>query len=85
MNQGKKPKTKKSALNIQVGGSHYKQWPIQPVEFISKNKIGYCEGNVIKYVCRHEHKNGVDDLDKAIHYLQLIKELKYGSKNAADS
>ncbi|PZQ78024.1 MAG: hypothetical protein DI563_01675 [Variovorax paradoxus] len=66
-----------SALNTQEGGYHYKALKIQPVEYIHANNIGYLEGNVIKYVTRHESKNGVEDINKAIHYLQLIKELKY--------
>ena len=69
----------KNALDTQEGGTHYKQMPIQPVEFITKNKIGYMEGNVIKYVCRHQHKNGAEDIKKAIHYLNLILELQYPS------
>lgn len=71
---------KPSALSSQVAGSHYKDMPIQPVEFIYKNSIGYLEGNVIKYVARHRLKNGIEDLNKAEHYLQLIKELHYGVK-----
>ena len=66
-----------SALDNQEGGGHYKDMPIQPVTFIVKNNIPFLEGNVIKYVCRHANKNGVQDIDKAIHYLQLIKELHY--------
>jgi hypothetical protein len=66
-----------SALDNQEGGSHYKDMAIQPVTFIVKNNIPFLEGNVIKYVCRHANKNGVQDIDKAIHYLQLIKELHY--------
>ena len=69
-----------SALEAQEGGSHYKSMAIQPVEFISKNKIPYLEGNVIKYVSRHQSKNGIEDIKKAIHYLQLIAELQYGVK-----
>lgn len=69
-----------SALETQEGGSHYKQMPIQPVEFITKNSIPYLEGNVIKYVSRHSAKNGLEDIKKAIHYLQLIAELQYGTK-----
>ena len=42
----------------QVGGTHYKDFVIQPAEFIHKNDIGFLEGNVIKYVCRHNKKNG---------------------------
>jgi hypothetical protein len=66
-----------SALDTQEGGSHYKDMAIQPVTFIVKNNIPFLEGNVIKYVCRHASKNGAQDIDKAIHYLQLIKELHY--------
>jgi hypothetical protein len=69
-----------SALNKQEGGSHYKDMAIQPVEFITKNNISFLEGNVIKYVCRHASKNGKQDIEKAIHYLELIKELHYGNE-----
>lgn len=74
---GKTPASE-SALSDQVGGQHYKTMAIQPVEFIEKNKIPYLEGNAIKYICRHASKGGVQDLDKAIHYLQLLKEMRYG-------
>lgn len=70
-----------SALDRQEGGNHYKAMKIQPVEFIVANNLGYCEGNVIKYVCRHQAKNGVEDIDKAIHYLQLLKEQVYGDSH----
>jgi hypothetical protein len=69
---------KMSALNTQEGGSHYKDMLIQPVEFIVKNDLAFLEANVIKYVCRHRQKNGIEDLNKAIHYLELAKELYYG-------
>lgn len=69
--------TGQKASEKQIGGSHY-QMEIQPVEFITRNKIPFIEGNVIKYVCRHRQKNGVQDIDKAIHYLELLKELEYG-------
>lgn len=68
----------KSALDIQVGGEHYKQFKIQPAEFCAVNGVGFLEGNIIKYVMRHESKNGIQDIDKAIHYLELIKQIKYG-------
>lgn len=67
----------KDATDKQVGGDHYKQLAIQPVEFIQRNGIKYCEANAIKYICRHRAKNGVQDIDKAIHYLELLKELEY--------
>jgi hypothetical protein len=65
-----------SALNTQVGGSHYKDLPIQPVEFIERNNLGFCAGNVIKYVCRYKNKNGIEDLKKAKHYLELLIEIE---------
>lgn len=64
------------ALEVQVGGDHYKAMAIQPVEFIHANSIPYFEGNVIKYVCRWRSKNGLDDLKKAKHYLELLIELE---------
>ena len=64
------------ALDKQVGGDHYKM-VIQPAEYVHKNKIGYLEGNVIKYVSRHRNKNGKQDIEKAIHYLQMILEMDY--------
>lgn len=69
-----------SALDMQIGGDHYKRFEIQPVEFIVKNGLGFIEGNIIKYVCRHEFKGGVNDLHKAMHYIDLLIELKYGDK-----
>ena len=63
--------------NRQIGGSHYKIMKIQPYEFISKNDLSFFQGNVIKYVCRYRLKNGVQDLEKIIHYCELeIKKLK---------
>lgn len=60
-----------NAKNIQVDGSHY-QLPIQPIDFIVENNIPFREANVIKYVVRHKQKNGKKDIEKAIHYLQMI-------------
>ena len=65
-----------SALNEQVGGDHYKNKKIQPVEYIHANSIGFFEGNVIKYVTRWKNKNGIKDLEKARHYLDLLIELE---------
>jgi hypothetical protein len=74
-----------SAFKEQVGGGHYKDLAIQPAEFIHKNGIGYLQGNVIKYVCRYKHKNGAEDLKKAIHYLQILLDLEYGHDAANQS
>jgi len=65
----------------QIGGRHYKHMKIQPTEFISRNEIPFIEGNVIKYVCRHAHKNGKEDILKAIHYLNLLIEYHYNESN----
>ena len=65
-----------SALDVQVGGGHYKGMAIQPVEFIHANGIGFMEGNVIKYVSRWRNKNGIADLAKAKHYIELLIELE---------
>lgn len=67
-----------SALDTQEGGSHYKNLAIQPIEFIYGNKIPYLEGNILKYIVRHRMKNGIEDLKKAKHYLDILIELEYG-------
>lgn len=64
----------------QIGGTHYNSKAIQPIDYILENKLGYCEGNVIKYVTRHKDKNGAEDIKKAIHYLQFILSNDYGEK-----
>ena len=61
----------------QVGGKHYKNYPIQPYEFISKNNLSFFQGCVVKYVCRYLQKNGIEDLEKIKHNCDLeIKKLK---------
>ena len=64
------------ATHRQIGGKHYKDFKIQPIEFITKNKLSFIQGNIIKYVCRFDKKNGNEDIDKAIHYCELLKEIK---------
>ena len=64
------------ALENQVGGSHYKSMAIQPVEYIHKNNIPYIEGCVIKYISRWRKKNGMADLEKAKHYIELLIDLE---------
>lgn len=60
-------------MDIRTQG-HYTQFKIQPASFIAANNLGYFEGNVIKYVCRYKLKNGVEDLNKAKHYLDMLLE-----------
>jgi hypothetical protein len=61
------------ALGKQVGGSHYKKFKIQPAEFCHINGIPYLEATAIKYLCRWRDKGGVQDLDKAIHFIEMLK------------
>jgi len=65
-----------SALDTQVGGGHYKDNAIQPIAYIHANKLGYCEGNVVKYITRWRDKNGLQDLIKIKHYIDLLIELE---------
>jgi hypothetical protein len=67
-----------TALQKQVGGSHYAEMAIQPIEFITANNLSFLEGNIIKYVCRHRNKNGADDIKKAMHYCELLLQMEYG-------
>lgn len=66
-----------SALDKQVSGNHYKDCGIQPIEYIHANGLNYFEGNAVKYITRHRKKNGKADIEKAIHYLELMIELEY--------
>ncbi|NLH94338.1 MAG: DUF3310 domain-containing protein [Candidatus Cloacimonetes bacterium] len=70
----------RSALDTQVAGNHYRNFAIQPVEFIEKNGIPFLEGSVIKRMCRHGNKAKAEDLRKAIHEITLLLELRYGEK-----
>ena len=63
-----------SKKDIQIGGSHYKDMKIQPLDYIVENEIPYREANVIKYVSTYKSKNGIEDLRKARHYLDLLIE-----------
>ena len=64
----------------QVGGDHYSKMKIQPAEFVNKNKMLFAEGNAIKYICRHINKGGLQDLEKAKHYIDMIIERDYGDE-----
>lgn len=66
-----------NALQVQEGGDHYKNLKIQPVEFIHANQLGFMEGCVVKYVSRYKRKNGLEDLKKARHFLDLLIQLEY--------
>lgn len=70
--------TPESALDTQVGGGHYKDLAIQPIEYIYRNNLNFLQGNIVKYATRYKDKNGKEDLEKVIHYAQLLMELEYG-------
>lgn len=67
-------------LAVQVGGGHYKQRAIQPIEYIHANGLNYSEGAIVKYITRWRDKNGIEDLNKIKHYVDLLiaMEIKYG-------
>ena len=65
------------SLDKQVDGTHYKNMKIQPAHFINENQLLFAEGNAIKYICRHKLKGKQKDIEKAIHYLEMILERDY--------
>ena len=67
---------KELASETQIGGSHYSDMAIQPTEFIHKNNLSFIQGNIIKYVCRYKSKGGIEDLNKAKHYIDLLIEFE---------
>lgn len=67
----------------QIGGNHYTNGAIQPIEYILANDLDFCEGNVVKYVTRWRHKNGLEDLMKARHYLDFLIEAQKNDKASA--
>lgn len=72
----------KTAKQTQIGGSHYCDMAIQPVEFIHRNGIGFMEGCAIKYLCRWRKKNGIEDLEKAKHFIDLLIEMERNGQDA---
>ena len=61
-------------LDTQIGGSHYQNYPIQPLEYTLANNLNFCQGNVVKYITRYKDKNGIEDLRKARHYVEILIE-----------
>lgn len=79
LKHGCHPVTYISTFDKQVAGDHYKSKKIQPIEYIYANQLGFCEGNAVKYITRHKEKGGKADIEKAIHYLQMLLELEYSN------
>ena len=65
----------------QIGGSHYQKFKIQPSKFVIENELLYPEGCVIKYILRHRLKGKKQDLEKAIHFIEMIIERDYPQKD----
>jgi len=68
-----------SPLDIQIGGGHYKDYTIQPIEFFIANQTPYAEAAIIKYILRYKDKSGIEDLEKAKHLIDIIIEKEYGT------
>ena len=69
--------TNYDSLDKQIDGNHYKGMKIQPAQFINENQLLFAEGNAIKYICRHKLKGKRKDIEKAMHYLEMILERDY--------
>ena len=69
-----------SAKDKQVGGTHYQDQAIEPIDYILGNRLEYCEGNIVKYISRYRHKGGKQDLEKVIHYAEFLIEKHYGEE-----
>ena len=55
-----------------INPDYYKGYVIQPIDYIMKNNLGFCEGNVVKYISRWNKKGGTEDLRKAIRYIEIL-------------
>jgi len=65
-----------TANDVQHGGDHYKKYGnLQPWDVITAWNLGYLEGTALKYIARWRDKNGIEDLNKAIHFLQKAVEV----------
>ena len=68
------------SLDRQIGGDHYRDMAIGPTVFCQRNELNWCESNIVKYTCRHHQKGGKEDIEKVIHYAQMLLELEYGQE-----
>lgn len=64
------------ATDVQIGGTHYKDLVVQPIELIASIRCSFIQGCIIKYISRYKNKNGAQDIQKCIHYAQLAIQLK---------
>jgi len=69
-------KSSEEVNSYQVAGSHYNlEGTLQLWDFVSINKLGYVEGNIVKYITRWKKKNGIQDVEKSLHYLEKLYQL----------
>ena len=68
---------KNNPLNIQTGGNHYKDMKIQPIVYSMENNLNACQHSVVKYISRYKSKNGLEDLKKARHFIDLLMKIEY--------
>ena len=61
-------------MREQIGGTHYSNLAIEPIDFITANNLSFCEGNIVKYIARWKAKNGIEDLKKARWYIDFLIE-----------
>ena len=78
-----KQETAQSAMDVQIGGDHYKKLKIQPMEYSMANNLDACQHTAIKYVTRFRDKGGVADLEKAKHVIDMLIEFEQKSKSEA--
>jgi hypothetical protein len=71
-----------SALNTQIGGTHYKKLKIQPVEYIEQNDLGFLEGCIVKRITRWRTKDGFQDLEKIKHEVDLLMDQEKKKRDA---
>ena len=69
------------AIDTQVGGDHYKNLAIQPIQYAHANNLDFFQGAIVKYATRWKNKNGLQDLEKIIHITQMYIELEKAKSN----
>ena len=66
------------ASETQIAGNHYSKLRIQPMRYALENELNYGQANAVKYITRYKDKNGIEDLKKAIHCIELLIEFEEG-------
>lgn len=78
-----KQETAQSAMDVQIGGDHYKKLKIQPMEYSMANNLDACQHTAIKYITRFRDKGGVADLEKAKHVIDMLIEFEQKNRSEA--